>query len=292
MTSQTQLTTSTLDPQSPITSNSPLLQYTSTTYIYRTTISFTSIDSVFKTMQTNISRKNITGALAPQEDIAWESYIQIINKLSNHSYQVKIKFVHNLLSSEKKNHLIKHECPFYNIHVSSTIPHDHFLTYFESEINKSLRIGKLTSCLTLLENPKTFIYIIIYGMKSFCYNSIQLPLAQSSQMFLNIQQHQDAIEWNHFARGRISKQLKDFMETYYKRSQLKRTASLWIKSLIKLNIKLHVVDWKKCYDLIQKSTPTDSNNKNQIHQDVVDDVHTLQKYTRSIPQEQYKWFAK
>ena len=128
-------------------------------------------------------------------------------------------------------------------------------------------------------------------MKYFCYNSIQLPLAQSSPMFLNIQQHQDAIGWNHFARGRISKQLKDFMETYYKRSQLKRTASLWIKSLIQLNIKLHIVDWKKCYDLIQESTPTDSNNKNQIHQDMIDDVHTLQKHARSIPQEQYQWVA-
>ena len=103
MTSQTQLPTSTLDPQSTITSNSPLLQYTSTTYIYRTSISFTSIDSVFKTMQTNMSRRNITEAFAPQEDIVWESHIKIINKLSNHSYPIKMKFVHNLLSSEKES---------------------------------------------------------------------------------------------------------------------------------------------------------------------------------------------
>ena len=75
------------------------------------------------------------------------------------------------------------------------------------------------------------------------------------------------------------------MEAYYKRSQSKRTASLWINSLIKLNIDLYIVDWRKYCNLIQESTPTDSNDKSQIHQDIVHEALTLQKHAKGILQE-------
>ena len=82
------------------------------------------------------------------------------------------------------------------------------------------------------------------------------------------------------------------MEVYYTRSQSKRTASSWINLLIKRNIDLHTVDWKKYCDLIQELSPNDSNNKSQIHQGIVHEVQTFQKHATCIPQEQYKWFIK
>ena len=45
-------------------------------------------------------------------DIDWESHVKTINKKSHYSYQVKIKYIHHLLSSGKNYYLIKHQCLF------------------------------------------------------------------------------------------------------------------------------------------------------------------------------------
>lgn len=119
-------------------------------------------------------------------------------------------------------------------------PNDHFLTYNASERNKLIRIAKLTACLILLDTPNTITVIIIRGIKSFYYNIIQSPLNQLSSTFLNIQQHQEAIEWNHFVRGRVSKQITDYMELFYHNINSKRTSNSWINSIIKLNLEVHL----------------------------------------------------
>ena len=70
------------------------------------------------------------------EDIDWTSHSKIINKPSNHSYQVKVKFIHHLLSSGKTNYSIKHSCPYCKSKEDSATPHDHFLTCNESKTTK------------------------------------------------------------------------------------------------------------------------------------------------------------
>ena len=118
--------------------------------------------------------------------IDWDSHVKIINKPSNYSYQVKVNFVHHLLSSGKTNYHIKHACPFCKIKEDSETPHKHFLTYNASESSKVRQIAKLKACLTLLDTPNTITAIIIRGIKSFYYNSSQPPLNQLSPIFLNI----------------------------------------------------------------------------------------------------------
>ena len=92
-----------------------------------------------------------------------------------------------------------------------------------SERNKLSRIAKLTKCLTLQDTAKAITAIIIRGIKSCYYESIQLPLTQLSPRLLNIQQHQDAIGLDNLARDRISRKLKEYMEMFYhKKKQQKK----------------------------------------------------------------------
>ena len=126
-------------------------------------------------------------------DTDWESHLKILNKPSNHSYQVKVQFVHHLLSSGKTNYSIKHAFPFYKTKGNSETHNNHFLTCNASEINKVRRIAKLKACLTLLDTPNIIIAIIIRCIKSFYYNIIQPPLDQLSPTFLNIQKHQEEV---------------------------------------------------------------------------------------------------
>ena len=120
-------------------------------------------------------------------DIDWKSHIEIINKPSNHSYQVKVNFVHYLLSSGKNNCLIKHICPFYKIQEHSDTHHDHFLICPDSDRNKTIWIAKLTTRLSLLGTQKTIITIIVREMKSFYYNSIKNPISTLSPTLTSIQ---------------------------------------------------------------------------------------------------------
>ena len=141
--------------------------------------------------------------------------------LMNYSYQVKVKFVHHLLSSGKKNYSIKHACPFCKIQEHSQSPHDYFLVLPARKIKIS-RIAKLTACLTLLDTPNKITAIIIRRIKSFSYNSTHPPLNQLSPLFLNIQQHQEVIGWNHFTKGRVSDQIRDYMELFITKQIVKK----------------------------------------------------------------------
>ena len=72
------------------------------------------------------------------------------------------------------------------------------------------------------------------------------------------------------------------MDMFYKRTNSKRNATTWINSLIKLNLELHLSEWKRYYNLIQEVTPNNSNNQSQLHQDMVHEVSTLQKHAKDI----------
>ena len=145
------------------------------------------------------------------------SHVKVVNKPLNHSYQHSF----TIFSLLERNYSIKHACPHCKIQEHAATHHDHFLVCSASEKNKLSRIAKLTACLTLQDTPKAIAAIIIRWIKSFYYESIQTPLTQLSPKLLNIQQHQDAIGWDHFARGRISRQLKEYMEMFYHQTNSK-----------------------------------------------------------------------
>ena len=121
---------------------------------------------------------------------------------------------------------------------------------------------------------------------------MQPPLNQLSPTFLNIQQHQEEIGWNHFARGRISKQLADYMKLFYHNTNSKRTSTSWINSMIKLNLEVHLTEWKNYCNMIQEVNPNTSKHESQLHQYLIHDVGTHQCHAKDIQHKPCKWFAK
>ena len=131
----------------------------------------------------------------------------------------------------------------------STTHHDHFLICNESESNKARRIAKIKACLILLDTPNQIIAIIIRWLISFYNNSSQPPLNKLSPTLLNIQKHQEVIGWNHFARGRVSNQLIEYMDLIYQNTNSNKTSISWVNSIIKVNLEVHLTEWKNyCND--------------------------------------------
>ena len=205
---------------------------------------------------------------------------------------MKVKFVHHLLSSGKNNYSIKHACPYCKLKEDSITPHDHFLTCNESESNKDRCIAKIKACLTLLDTPHTMIAIIIRELNAFYNNSIQLPLNKVSPTLLNIQQHQEAISRNHFAWGRISKQIIDYMDLFYQSTNSKKTSRSWANSIIKINLEVHLNEWKNYCNMIQEVQPNTNKINSQIHQDLIHEVSTLHRHAICLPHEPSKLFTK
>ena len=105
----------------------------------------------------------------------------------------------------------KHTCPFCKISETPSTLYDHFLTYTQSSSNINLRLYHIKKCLTLLETSKQLTAMIIRGLQYIYYSSILQPFNQDSKEIIHIYEHQSAISWNNFIRGRISKRLKVFM---------------------------------------------------------------------------------
>ena len=171
-------------------------------------------------------------------------------------------------------------------------PQDHFLTCNASERNKVSGITKLTAYLTLLDTLNTITAIIIRGIKSFYYNIIQPPLNQLSPTFLNILQHKETIEWNHFKRGRVSIYITDCMKLFYNNTNSKRIPTSWINSIIKFNLEVNLTKWIHYCNIIQEVNINTSKYESQLHHYFFHEVGTLQRHARGIPNEPSKWFAK
>ena len=136
------------------------------------------------------------------------------------------------------------------------------------------------------------IAIIIRGLNAFYNNSIQPPLNKLFPTLLNIQQRQEAIGWNHFARGRISKQIIDYMYLFYQSINSKKTSRSWANSIIKINLEVHLDEWKNYCNIIQEIQPNTNKIDTQIHQDLIHEVSSLHRHVIGLPHELSKWFAK
>ena len=146
----------------------------------------------------------------PKERTIRAKVIQIIltgNSITNllkkgdHSYQVKLKYIHLHLPSGKLNFATKHYCPYYKIVESILTPHDHFLICSQMTKQITLRLHPINKYLTLLETPKQLTAMIIRVIHTYYSLSAIQPVHKERYDIVTIYEHQTVIGWDKFIRG-------------------------------------------------------------------------------------------
>ena len=123
-----------------------------------------------------------------------------------------MKFVHRKLPSKA----MSFGTPLICKHCKQS--HDNFLQYQKSTIIKCERIKSLEDIMNPLKTPKILIIIIKAGIMLF-YNNIT-PHSHTSNMCSKIMARQIEIEWDHFALGRISKNIIETMNHHYRNPKI------------------------------------------------------------------------
>ena len=130
-------------------------------------------------------------------------------------------------------------CPY--CHQSEeNLDHDHFLTCNDSVEREEERIKSFQQLLTQLQTPISLTSTLIKGIKTAYraqhQSNSQIPLTEL-----------DIIGWNHFIRGRISKELINNMTTFYQiliQPKQRFTGIGWTKAVVKFMLETHVYEWK------------------------------------------------
>ena len=99
---------------------------------------------VFQKIANEFIKKKNNWSKRTSRNIEWELHYKNINKRNEHSYQVKVKFIHSRLPSGKMNFATKHTCPFCKITDSSSTPDNNFLQCNQSHYTINNWINKIT----------------------------------------------------------------------------------------------------------------------------------------------------
>ena len=82
------------------------------------------------------------------------------------------------------------------------------------------------------------------------------------------------------------------MDLIYQNTNSNKTSNSWVNSIIKVNLEVHLTEWKNYCNLIQEAQPNTSKQENQLHQDLIHEIKTLQSHAKNLPHEPSKWFVK
>ena len=171
------------------------------------------------------------------DSIEWDIVSSFISKQTYATRKTMTKYSHRWMLSNSKtidNHIICSYC-----HQSEdNLDHDHFLTCNDSDERKEVRIKRFQQLLTQLQTPialtSTLIKVIKTAYREQHQSTSQIPLTQ-----------QDIIGWNHFIRGRISKEptntMTNFCQTLIQTKQ-RFTGIGWTKAVIKFMLEIHVYE--------------------------------------------------
>ena len=124
--------------------------------------------------------------------IEWKQHHKYTNKRNEHSYKVKVKFIHSHLPSEKK-FSTKHSYPYCKMPETVSISHDHFSTYTQSPTNANLRLNHTTKYLTLLETSIKLIAMILRRIQTYYSSSTIQPFHKDQNDMVTIYKHQTTI---------------------------------------------------------------------------------------------------
>ena len=82
------------------------------------------------------------------------------------------------------------------------------------------------------------------------------------------------------------------MNLFYQSTNSKKTSMSWANSIIKINLEVHLDEWKNYCNIIQEIQPNTNKIDTQIHQDLIHEVSSLHRHVIGLPHELSKWFAK
>ena len=147
------------------------------------------------------------------------------NFIKRKSYSTKKtikKFIHNWLSSEKKNYGQPLLCPYCKEPDNPSMSHDYFITCSDSTIRKEGRLTLLEEILKQLKTPTTLQSGIIRGVREY-YNNITHIIGQRVDV-----RTKHEIGWEHFSKGRVSINLTKPMTKHYKKKTHRDVHWYWM----------------------------------------------------------------
>ena len=100
---------------------------------------------------------------------------------------------------------ISHKYKYCKETESNTTPHDHFIKCHQSNTIKTKRLSLISDILLTTSTPQSIIAIILQGMNLYYNSQDTIDTLNFNNNELSITLHQNAIGWDNFARGRISK---------------------------------------------------------------------------------------
>ena len=88
--------------------------------------------------------------------IAWDHHFHIINNMPKTFKRFNLRFIHDRLPSGKMQYTHDHRCPHCRLVFDTNTPHDHFLQYYQTSIEKKQRLDSIEKILDKsLSFPKT-----------------------------------------------------------------------------------------------------------------------------------------
>ena len=88
--------------------------------------------------------------------IAWDHHFHIINNMPKTFKRFNLRFIHDRLPSGKMQYTHDHRCPHCRLVFDTNTPHDHFLQYYQTAIEKKQRLDSIEKILDKsLSFPKT-----------------------------------------------------------------------------------------------------------------------------------------
>ena len=193
------------------------------------------------------------------DNIEWELHAVFIQNQKYSRKKTTIKYIHRWLPSGSKSFGQNIGCSHCEGD-GTQHDHDHFLTCEFSIERKEERINAITDKMKELLTPKDICDGILKGILNFYNNTIEKEEKRpKNKSIIN----QNTIGWQHFCRGRVSKQLAIAMETYYTQhpDNPNFTGKGWTKQMIALMLTNHVEEGRlRCHNLTspKKSMTIDS----------------------------------
>lgn len=173
-----------------------------------------------------------------------------IRKKEWHNSTVKLKFIYDFLPSGKVNFDIPHQCKHCKEIENNTTLHNHFLQCYQSTAIKTNKLLLINNRLQIIHTPPSIITIIIQGLTSYYNGQDTKDTLKFNTKDLHIAQHQNAIGWYNFTRGRISKTLQRAIAYYYTVIRSINIPTSWTSIVVGNLIDIHLDAWKDwCQDI-------------------------------------------
>ena len=186
---------------------------------------------------------------------------------------------------------IPHKCKYYKETESNTTPHDQFLQCHQPNTIKTKILFLIYDKLLTTSTPQSIVTIKIQRLTSYYNGQDTTDILHFKNNELSITQHQNAIGWDNFVRGRISKTFLKVITSHYKQNKMKQLPISWTSIVVGNIIDIHLDTWKDRFQDIHGlhiGNKEYSSNKDDLLATVK--VYYEQSYLLSYQDK--KWFGR